>query len=90
MGALFNLKCAYDLTLVYVCYVDAEKCILVETIMSQTPQTTHEVAYYASRISPGTKSNDNAEKTRLSKYTCRLSFSLYWHSPAETNPINLP
>ena len=29
MGALFDFKCACDLTLAYVCQADAEKCSFV-------------------------------------------------------------
>ena len=35
--ALFDFKCAYELTLVYVFHADAEKCIFVRIILSQTP-----------------------------------------------------
>ena len=51
MGALFDFKCACDSTLVYVCKADAEKCIFVLTILSQTPQHTPQVTYDAYRIS---------------------------------------
>ena len=51
MGALFDLKCTCDSTLVYVCQADAEKCIFVWTILSQTPRRTPQVTYDAYRIS---------------------------------------
>ena len=51
MGALFTFKCACDSTLVYVCQADAEKCIFVWTILSQTPRHTPQVTYDAGRIS---------------------------------------
>ena len=40
MGALFDFKCTCDSTLVYVCQAEAEKCIFVWTILSQTPRRT--------------------------------------------------
>ena len=40
MGALFDFKCTCDSTLVYVCQADAEKCMFVWTILSQTPRRT--------------------------------------------------
>ena len=51
MGALFDFKCACDSTLVYVCKADAEKCIFVWIILSQTPQHTTRLTYDAGRIS---------------------------------------
>ena len=51
MGASFDFKCTCDSTLVYVCQADAEKCIFVWTILSQTPQRTPQVTYDAGRIS---------------------------------------
>ena len=51
MDALFDFKCTCDSTLVYVCQADAEKCIFVWTILSQTPQRTPQVTYDAGRIS---------------------------------------
>ena len=51
MGAFFDFKCACDSTLVYVCQVDAEKCIFVWTILSQTPKHTAQVMYDVGRIS---------------------------------------
>ena len=51
MGALFDFKCTCDSKLVYVCKADAEKCIFVWTILSQTPQRTPQVTYDAGRIS---------------------------------------
>ena len=51
MGALFDFKCTCDSTLVYVCQADAEKCIFVWTILSQTPRCTPQVTYEACRIS---------------------------------------
>ena len=51
MGALSDFKCACDSTLVYICQADAEKCIFVWTILSQTPRHTPQVSYDAVRIS---------------------------------------
>ena len=51
MGALLDLKCTCDSRLVYVCQADAEKCIFVWTILSQTPRRTPQVTYDAGRIS---------------------------------------
>ena len=51
MGALFDFKCTCDSTLVYVCQADAEKCIFVWTILSQTPRRTPQVTSDAGRIS---------------------------------------
>ena len=51
MGALFDSKCTCDSTLVYMCQADAEKCIFVWTILSQTPRGTPQVTSDAGRIS---------------------------------------
>ena len=51
MGALFDFKCTCDSTLVYVCQADAEKCIFVWTILSQTPRRTPQVTSDVGRIS---------------------------------------
>ena len=51
MDALFDFKCTCDLTLVYVCQADVEKCIFVWTILSQTPRRTPQVTYDAGWIS---------------------------------------
>ena len=51
MGALFDFKCTCDSTLVYICQADAEKCIFVWTILSQTPRRTPQVTSDAGRIS---------------------------------------
>ena len=54
MGALFDFKCTCDSTLVYVCQADAEKCIFVWTILSQTPRRTPQVTSDAGRdFQPG-------------------------------------
>ena len=45
IGALYDFNCACDSTLVYVCQADAEKCIFVWTILSQTPRHTPRVMY---------------------------------------------
>ena len=50
MGALFDFKCTCDSTLVYVCQADAEKCIFVWTILSQTPQVTYDAGQISARI----------------------------------------
>ena len=50
MGALFDFKCTCDSTLVYVFQADAEKCIFVWTILSQTRRTP-QVTSDAGRIS---------------------------------------
>ena len=71
MGALFDFKCTCDSTLVYVCQADAEKCIFVWTILSQTPRRTPQVTSDVGRISPDfltvPQRTENAEKTRLSR-----------------------
>ena len=51
MGALFAFKRACGSTLVYISQADAEKCIFVWTILSQTPPHTPQVTYDAGRIS---------------------------------------
>ena len=51
MGVLFDFKCTCDSTLVYVCQADAEKCIFVWTIWSQTSWRTPQVTYDVGRIS---------------------------------------
>ena len=51
MGALFDFKCTCDSTLVYICQADAEKCIFVWTILSQTPRRTPQVTSDVGRIS---------------------------------------
>ena len=51
MGALFDFKCTRDSTLVYVCQADAEKCMFLWTILSQTPRRTPQVTYDAGWIS---------------------------------------
>ena len=71
MGALFDFKCTFDPTLVYVCQADAEKCIFVWTILSQTHRRTPQVTYDAVGFQPGffavPQRMENAEKTRLSR-----------------------
>ena len=72
MGVLFDFKCTCDSTLVYICQADAEKCIFVWTILSQTPRHTPQVASDAGRISGPDfltvpQRTENAEKTRLSR-----------------------
>ena len=72
MGALFDLKCACESTLVYVCQADAEKCIFVWTILSQTPRHTPQVTYDDGRIPARffftvSQRTENDEKTRLSR-----------------------
>ena len=77
MGALFDFKCACDSTLVYVCQVDAEKCIFVWTILSQTPQHTPQVKYDAGQISARNFLLSFKERRMLRKrdYQGRLSFT---------------
>ena len=79
MGALFDFKCAYDSTLVYVCQADAEKCIFVWTFMSQTPRRTPQVTYDAGRISAWIFWLFLKERRILRKqdYQGRLSFHFF-------------
>ena len=87
MGALSDFKCAYDLTLVYVCYAGAEKCIFEWSFLSQTPQKTPQVTYDASRISAWIFWLSLKERKMLRRLDV---FSLFWkvndrscHSQAE-------
>ena len=79
MGALFDFKCTCDSTLVYVCQADAEKCIFVWTILSQTPRRTPQVTSDASRISAGIFWLFPKERRMLRKrdYQGRLSFHFF-------------
>ena len=79
MGALFDFKCTCDSTLVYVCQADAEKCIFVWTILSQTPRRTPQVAYDAGRISARIFLLFLNERKMLRKrdYQGRLSFHFF-------------
>ena len=79
MGALFDFKCACDSTLVYVCQVDAEKCILVWTILSQTPRQSPQVTDDPGRISARIFLLSLKEQRMLRKrdYQGRLSFHFF-------------
>ena len=79
MGALFDFKCTCDSTLVYVCQADAEKCIFVWTILSQTPRRTPQVTSDAGRISARIFWLLPKERRMLRKrdYQGRLSFHLF-------------
>ena len=70
MGALFDFKCAYNYTLVFVCHADAEKCIFVKTILSQTPQQNPQLTMmpvgFQLKFLTVPHRTENAEKTRLS------------------------
>ena len=79
MGALFDFKCTCDSTLVYVCQADAEKCIFVWTILSQTPQRTPQVTSDAGRISARIFWLFPKERRMLRKrdYQGRLSFHFF-------------
>ena len=76
MGALFEFECACDSTLVYVCQADAEKCVFVWTILSQTPRHTPQVMYDVGRISARIFLLSLKERRMLRKrdYQGRLSF----------------
>ena len=79
MGALFDFKCTCDSTLVYVCQADAEKCIFVWTILSQTPRRTPQVTSDAGRISARIFWLFPIERRMLRKrdYQGRLSFHFF-------------
>ena len=79
MGALFDFKCTCDSTLVYVCQADAEKCIFVWTILSQTPRRTPQVTSDAGRISARIFWLFPKERRMLRKrdYQGRLSFHFF-------------
>ena len=79
MGALFDFKCTCDSTLVYVCQADAEKCIFVWTILSQTPRRTPQVTSDAGRISARIFWLFAKERRMLRKrdYQGRLSFHFF-------------
>ena len=79
MGALFDFKFTCDSTLVYVCQADAEKCIFVWTILSQTPRRTPQVTYDAGRISARIFLLFPKERRMLRKrdYQGRLSFHFF-------------
>ena len=79
MGALFDFKCTCDSTLVYVCQADAEKCIFVWTILSQTPRRTPQVMSDAGRISARIFWLFPKERRMLRKrdYQGRLSFHFF-------------
>ena len=77
MGALFDFKCTCDSRLVYICQADAEKCIFVWTILSQTPRRTPQVTSDAGRISARIFWLFPKERRMLRKrdYQGRLSFT---------------
>ena len=79
MGALFDFKCTCDSTLVYVCQADAEKCIFVWTILSQTPRRTPQVTSDVGRISARIFWLFPKERRMLRKrdYQGRLSFHFF-------------
>ena len=79
MGALFNFKCTCDSTLVNVCQADAEKCIFVWTILSQTHRLTPRVTYDAGPISARIFLLFLKERRMLRKrdYQGRLSFHFF-------------
>ena len=79
MGALIDFKCSCDSILVYVCQADAEKCIFVWTILSQTPRRTPQVTYDAGRISARIFWLFLKERRMLRKrdYQSRLSFHFF-------------
>ena len=79
MGALFDFKCTCDSTLVYICQADAEKCIFVWTILSQTPRRTPQVTSDAGRISARIFWPFPKEQRMLRKrdYQGRLSFHFF-------------
>ena len=79
MGALFDFKCTCDSTLVYICEADAEKCIFVWTILSQTPRRTPQVTSDAGRISARIFWLFPKERRMLRKrdYQGRLSFHFF-------------
>ena len=79
MGALSDFKCTCDSTLVYVCQADAEKCIFVWTILSQTPRRTPQVTSDAGRISARIFLLFPKERRMLRKrdYHGRLSFHFF-------------
>ena len=79
MGALFDFKCTCDSRLVYICQADAEKCIFVWTILSQTPRRTPQVTSDAGRISTRIFWLFPKERRMLRKrdYQGRLSFHFF-------------
>ena len=79
MGVLFDFKCTCDSTLVYICQADAEKCIFVWTILSQTPRRTPQVTSDAGRISARIFWLFPKERRMLRKrdYQGRLSFHFF-------------
>ena len=79
MGALFDFKCTCDSRLVYICQADAEKCIFVWTILSQTPWRTPQVTSDAGRISARIFWLFPKERRMLRKrdYQGRLSFHCF-------------
>ena len=79
MGALFDFKCTCDSTSVYICQADAEKCIFVWTILSQTPRRTPQVTSDAGRISARIFWLFPKERRMLRKrdYQGRLSFHFF-------------
>ena len=84
MGALFDFKCTRDSTLVYVCQADAEKCIFVWTILSQTPRRTPQVTYDAGRISARffdcSSKNGECLENEIIKVGCLFTFLIgEWH-----------
>ena len=89
MGALFDFKCTCDSTLVYVCQADAEKCIFVWTILSQTPRCPPQVTSDAGRISAQIFWLFPKERRMLRKrdYQGRLSFHFFdrWKTDLATH-----
>ena len=77
MGAPFDFKCAYEKTLVYVCHPDAEKCIFVWTVLSQTPLPTPQVMYYTGQIFFTVFKEQRMLRKRDYQGTCRLSFHFF-------------
>ena len=79
MGALFDFKCTRDSTWVYICQADAEKCIFVWTILSQTPRRTPQVTSDVGRISARIFWLFPKERRMLRKrdYQGRLSFHFF-------------
>ena len=79
MDTLFDFKCTCDSTLAYICQADAEKCIFVWTILSQTPQRTPQVTSDAGRISARIFWLFPKERRMLRKrdYQGRLSFHFF-------------
>ena len=92
MGALFDFKYTCDSTLVYVCQADAEKCIFVWTILSQTPRRTPQVTSDAGRISARIFLLFPKERRMLRKrdYQGRLSFHFFdrWMTDLATHRQN--